>query len=191
MACDKLRLRFCLELGACGNGSMAGEDGGGVSSHAHRHSGRKPSLLHPPGLASLQACTAAEAAAVSVVGRPAAATCAHFFHRRALGKPAAAPEGFACLWDSTGVTVTAKPTWPNYRGRRKTLPPGATYEEGISVLIDSRRLRRVLNLRANQKHSGGALQWLIPEGAERCGLGPGLCATGHDRFSVGVGRRQL
>jgi hypothetical protein len=151
---------------------------------------RKPSLRHPPGLAILQACTAAEAAAVSVVGRPAAATCTHFFYRRALGKPAAAPEGFACLWDSKGVTVTARPTWPNYGGRRKTLP-GTTYEEGISVLIDSRCLGRVLNLRDNKKHSGGALQWLIPEGAERCGLGRGLCATGHDRCSVGVGRRRL
>lgn len=160
-----------------------------VSSHAHRHSGRKPSLRHPPGLAIIQACAATEAAAVSVVGCPAAVTCAHFFHRRALGKPAAAQEGFACLWDSKGVTVTTRPTWPNYGGRRKTLLPGATYEEGISPLIDSRRLGRVLNLRDNKNHSGGAQQWLIPEGAERRGSGPELCATGHDRFSVGVGRR--
>jgi hypothetical protein len=59
---------------------------------------------------------------------------------------------------SKGATVTARPTWPHYGGRRLSrLAPGATYEEGISVLIDSRCLGRVLNLRANKKHSGGAL----------------------------------
>jgi hypothetical protein len=71
------------------------------------------------------------------------------------------------------------------------LPPGATYEEGISVLIDSGCLGRVLNLRDNKKHSGRALQRLIPEGAERRGLGPRLPATGHDRCPGCVGRRRL